>query len=260
MPAIFKNIRRKLAAENKTVAYLRYALGEILLVVIGILIALQVNNWNENRKQENSKRHLMLAIKQELLNNKETLQSFEIGLNKSITKFNQVLQYSAGANPTLPADSLKQYLSNMVYPITLSIINSVQEDAVSSGKFELLSDSLKFDLSILKDYTDSRNSIIEQRNEIFNNDPDNRIRKLMAMLSSEPHVPDRYAIHPPIPEHPKFKLNDAKLIALIKDPETYLTLNKIYGFYRDDEIWTKFGLLQMTNKTIDLINRELKKQ
>ncbi len=67
MPSIFKNIRRKLAAENKTAAYLRYAVGEILLVVIGILIALQVNNWNENRKQENSKLQLMRAIKNELL-------------------------------------------------------------------------------------------------------------------------------------------------------------------------------------------------
>jgi len=260
MPAIFKNMRRKLATENKTAAYFRYALGEILLVVIGILIALQVNNWNENRKQENSKRHLMLAIKKELLDNKKTLQSFEIGINKSNTKFNQVLQYSAGANPTLPADSLRRYLSEMVYPIELSILNTVQEDAVSSGKFELLSDSLKYDLSFLKDYTDSRNSIIEQRNEIFNNDTDNRIGKLMAMLSMNSPVPERYALHPPIPKHSKFKLNDAKLIAFIKDPETYLTLDKIYESYRDDEIWTKFGVLRMTNKTIDLINRELNKE
>ncbi len=37
--------------ENKTTKYLLYAFGEILLVVIGILIALQVNNWNEGRKQ-----------------------------------------------------------------------------------------------------------------------------------------------------------------------------------------------------------------
>ena len=47
---IFKNIRQQLASENKVMAYLRYAVGEIVLVVIGILIALQVNNWNEQRK------------------------------------------------------------------------------------------------------------------------------------------------------------------------------------------------------------------
>ena len=39
-----------MAAENRVAKYLRYAIGEILLVVIGILIALQVNNWNKQRK------------------------------------------------------------------------------------------------------------------------------------------------------------------------------------------------------------------
>ena len=50
MMRFFRNIRQKLASENKVMAYLRYAIGEILLVVIGILIALQINNWNEGRK------------------------------------------------------------------------------------------------------------------------------------------------------------------------------------------------------------------
>ena len=48
----FRKIRKQLANENKFQKYFRYAFGEILLVVIGILIALQVNNWNENRKQD----------------------------------------------------------------------------------------------------------------------------------------------------------------------------------------------------------------
>jgi hypothetical protein len=48
----FRKIRRQLANENKFAKYFRYAFGEILLVVIGILIALQVNNWNEQRKQD----------------------------------------------------------------------------------------------------------------------------------------------------------------------------------------------------------------
>lgn len=59
---IFRNIRQKLASENKVMAYLRYAIGEILLVVIGILIALQVNNWNENRKEEEKNRLLIEQV------------------------------------------------------------------------------------------------------------------------------------------------------------------------------------------------------
>ena len=52
MTRIFKNIRQKLASENKTMAYMRYAIGEIFLVVIGILIALQVNNWNRRHRKQ----------------------------------------------------------------------------------------------------------------------------------------------------------------------------------------------------------------
>ena len=50
MLKFFRSIRRQLLNENKTGKYFRYAIGEILLVVIGILIALQINNWNEGRK------------------------------------------------------------------------------------------------------------------------------------------------------------------------------------------------------------------
>ena len=51
MIKLFRNIRKKLIKEGKTTNYLKYAIGEIVLVVIGILIALQINNWNEGRKQ-----------------------------------------------------------------------------------------------------------------------------------------------------------------------------------------------------------------
>ncbi len=46
----FRKIRKKMADDNKPMKYMRYAIGEIVLVVIGILIALSINNWNENRK------------------------------------------------------------------------------------------------------------------------------------------------------------------------------------------------------------------
>lgn len=60
MIKFFRNIRKKLAAENKFMAYSRYAIGEIILVVIGILIALQINNWNIKRlNQEKENRYLL---------------------------------------------------------------------------------------------------------------------------------------------------------------------------------------------------------
>jgi hypothetical protein len=50
----FRKIRKNLLMENKTGKYFKYAIGEIILVVIGILIALSINNWNENRKLKSS--------------------------------------------------------------------------------------------------------------------------------------------------------------------------------------------------------------
>ena len=50
MIKFFKKIRQKLLSENQFSKYLIYAVGEIILVVIGILIALQINNWNEEDK------------------------------------------------------------------------------------------------------------------------------------------------------------------------------------------------------------------
>ena len=56
MIKFFRKIRKNLLSEGKTGKYLKYALGEIILVMIGILLALQVNNWNELRKSKQAKR------------------------------------------------------------------------------------------------------------------------------------------------------------------------------------------------------------
>ena len=50
MIKLFRHIRQNLLSEGKTGKYFKYAIGEIILVVIGILIALQINNWNEVKK------------------------------------------------------------------------------------------------------------------------------------------------------------------------------------------------------------------
>ncbi len=64
---IFRNVRQKLATENKVMAYLRYAIGEIFLVVIGILIALQVNNWKENIQNKELEKNTLENIRADLV-------------------------------------------------------------------------------------------------------------------------------------------------------------------------------------------------
>ena len=63
MIKFFRNIRQKLIEQENIRKYLLYAIGEIFLVVIGILIALQVNNWNEQRKQNNRENELLTQLK-----------------------------------------------------------------------------------------------------------------------------------------------------------------------------------------------------
>ena len=65
----FRKIRKKLADDNKPLKYLRYAIGEIFLVVIGILIALQINNWNETKKMLKKETILLVELKSNLETN-----------------------------------------------------------------------------------------------------------------------------------------------------------------------------------------------
>ena len=80
MIKLFRNIRKKFLSEGKTNNYLKYAIGEIVLVVIGILNALQINNWNQNRIENNRARKL-------LKNMVEDLATDTLMLNRSITNY-----------------------------------------------------------------------------------------------------------------------------------------------------------------------------
>lgn len=73
MIKFFRKIRQGLLSENKFRKYLIYAIGEIVLVVIGILIALSINNWNENNKSTKSENKALLDLKKEFTSNMNEL-------------------------------------------------------------------------------------------------------------------------------------------------------------------------------------------
>ena len=75
MIKFFRKIRQNLLFQGKTGKYFKYALGEIILVVIGILIALGINNWNESRKENLKEITNLKSLKSELEVSLEELKS-----------------------------------------------------------------------------------------------------------------------------------------------------------------------------------------
>ena len=80
MLKFFRKIRQNLLSEGKTGKYIKYAIGEIILVVIGILIAVQINDWNNNRIEKKSDYQLIEALITDLKSkDREILSDLEYG-------------------------------------------------------------------------------------------------------------------------------------------------------------------------------------
>ena len=76
---LFRRVRQKLILDNKKIKYIKYALGEIILVVIGILIALQINNWNQSVKDKKSLNEYLVKIKYHTLEDIKQLEELSKG-------------------------------------------------------------------------------------------------------------------------------------------------------------------------------------
>jgi len=84
MIKFFRKIRHKMLTENKFSKYLLYAIGEIVLVVIGILIALQINTWNEYRKQKQVEKQVLKSLFQEIEKDKNALKQIDYQYKKDL--------------------------------------------------------------------------------------------------------------------------------------------------------------------------------
>ena len=104
MIKFFRKIRQSLLSENRFSKYLLYAIGEIILVVIGILIALQINNWNEKRKQTELGYQYLTEMRYEVQADVSMINVYISRLKKSIENHKAALN-TKDIN-TLPLDSL----------------------------------------------------------------------------------------------------------------------------------------------------------
>ena len=142
MIKFFRKIRQTLLEKNRVSKYLIYAFGEIILVVIGILIALQINDWNENRKNSIAEQKLLNALLIEFESNLKILED-NIKLNDNNIKNSLLLgEYT---NPNLSSFNEKEISLLLLgvfkdeprfFPIQGTI-----EEIINSGKLSILSNS-----------------------------------------------------------------------------------------------------------------------
>jgi len=114
--------------------YLKYAVGEIILVVIGILIALQISNWNENRKDRIEEKNLLTQLQSEFKSNRKQLNEKITIRNSMIAASFKLLDYIDHPEKR-HNDSINSYLlQTLLVPTFDPIVN----DVVSSGRIQLI--------------------------------------------------------------------------------------------------------------------------
>ncbi|MFD2824509.1 DUF6090 family protein [Lacinutrix iliipiscaria] len=145
MIKFFRKIRQKLITENKTGKYFKYAIGEIILVVIGILIALQINNWNEGRKINVNQLKYLTLLKKEAQSNIANID-FEInGLQKMSEAQKEIFRLIDEPKDTLTEEYLSQTLFNaLTRVVKFRYENSVLTEIKNSGELKNVeNDSLR---------------------------------------------------------------------------------------------------------------------
>ena len=169
MPRFFNRIRKKLAKENRFFQYSRYAIGEILLVMVGILLALQVNTWNNNRIDANREQVILNNLRVDFRNNIENVNTV---YHKSLEAYQasvKLLEIIKATDPINPAE-IEFLIEEIVTKIqSLDIITGSLEDLFNTGSLHLISDpKLRKQLSNWSFYySDTEDDIVIYRDYLF---------------------------------------------------------------------------------------------
>ncbi|MTE27853.1 DUF6090 family protein [Winogradskyella ouciana] len=147
MIKFFRHIRQSMINQNRTKKYLLYAIGEIVLVVIGILIALQINNWNDERKTKNLEEKILKELHVNLSMDLEELQddvSYMDNINSASLDVREFIK-----NNEFPNDSIFKVISILRVTPHFDPNKSGYQLLQSKGVEVISNDSLRNDISLL---------------------------------------------------------------------------------------------------------------
>ncbi|WP_282134330.1 DUF6090 family protein [Seonamhaeicola maritimus] len=249
MIKFFRNIRKKLLAEGNTGKYLKYAIGEIVLVVIGILIALQINNWNNNRIEAKEEKHLLINLKSEIIGNHERLQEmikFHEHINRHMVEFSE---YFGPDQQPIEVESFENYISALSWTPYYSPQKGVFNSSLSSGKIGIIkNDNLSFKLSSITSLEKTYGNILDHLKNLLSN-------------HFTAHIIDKYPLinmrtgDLSANKRSSFPLEQKKVLQSME----FETLVNLKRLNTSDALGHAEDLYQVQNEIIGLIDSELKR-
>lgn len=151
MIKFFRHIRQDMIDKNRIVKYLLYAVGEIVLVVIGILIALQINNWNEMRKQRVQEHKFLTSLKADLMVDLESLDAIMAERTSKVNCSN-MLMYPQAMDTPQQVRAVDSLIGRVMGWVRFVPRTNTMEELISSGNLNIISnDSIKYMLLTLKE-------------------------------------------------------------------------------------------------------------
>ena len=142
MIKFFSKIRYNLMSQNKTGRYIKYAFGEIILVVIGILLALQINTWNQNRLDDLERKQIIKNLNTEFKQNKKQLLDIVASYEKA-KKSSLALMDFVGLDKEKPIvkKEIDSLIDKMFTVVDYLPSNNAINDIIQSGKLKSLGNS-----------------------------------------------------------------------------------------------------------------------
>lgn len=242
MIKFFRKIRYNLMSENKTSKYFKYAFGEIVLVVIGILIALQINNWNENRKSSNIRNNYYKQVLQDLSKDTVYINRYIKYLDTSLSKYQNYLTKLPKAksiNDVIPLIGTLNWEFGYINFNTNTI-----ESLISTGDIKLMPDKIRNALLDLRTYQNVTINTASGNNEVHLKDG----QKALGLGSIN------YSLN----------LNPKLLNQLNREDDIISAINIINGTFQlrdftDKNLQKQMQyMLESTKELSELINSELK--
>ena len=138
MIKFFRHIRRSLLNDNKMGKYFKYAIGEIILVMIGILLALQVNNWNQNRIENNEENEVIAKLHKDFIENKKSLNEYISEVNLEINAQMTLLSLIGASKEELAVQNLDSLFYNSLEASEFAFADNTIKNIMQSGRLNLL--------------------------------------------------------------------------------------------------------------------------